>query len=79
MTDTRDTPEAALAAALHEIEPYSGNNACEVSYHEDEASALLAAMPNWHLVPADHFDQDADLLAEAIRLHKLSREKGTAR
>ena len=32
-----------LARALHAVEPYAGENNCEVNYHADDAAAIAAA------------------------------------
>jgi hypothetical protein len=42
-----DTPEAAIAAALRK----TADERREMGYAEDEAAAILAAMPGWTLVP----------------------------
>ena len=75
---THDTPEAVLidvvAAAINttQIKP------SEITLGHDlrpVARRFLAALPpKWRLVPAEHFDQDDELLAEAVRLHRLVPE-----
>ena len=58
---THDTPEAALAAALHD----AGVNctARALVLHEEDSTRTLAAMPGWTLVNAERL---AAVLPEAL-------------
>ena len=52
---TRDTPEAALAAALRSCGLVSHIDSDE--YVRSNAAAILAAMPDWTLVPKGRLDR----------------------
>lgn len=85
---TRDTPEAALAAALVMLMVEEGFAVPAANRDEqwdapvEEAKRIatkaLGALERdgWALLPVEHFDQDAELLAEAVRLRSQLNARG---
>ena len=68
---TRDTPEAALAAALHDSDigcpaPNATRGACQADWHETDADLILAALDaaGFAVVPKDTAKRD---LEECLR------------
>ncbi len=74
---THDTPEAALAAALHRAREFCNPWASEVGHqtiHEEQAAAILAAMPDWRLVSADAVPVDAERLRAQADIDAIEAE-----
>ena len=67
---TRDTPEAALATALRDVRGWDDPAA------DEDAAAILAAMPDWTLVPSEATGRQLvklsdDLLAAEATIARL--------